>query len=161
MYRTRYYSNHLYVYQIPWLIKRGNLPEQKCYHGPEILGIFYTVTVMGQHGKTPNCIEPKTFGKIFLKRLNEQYVQQWGASITASSRFDCLNLLRTETYSKSKYVECISNPVDRLIFTRLRTDINVLQICQGRYQKQERKERKCPFCDEIEDVSHFLLKCRN
>lgn len=72
----------------------------------------------------------------------------------ATPRYECLNLLKEKTYSRSRYVECIHNPTHRLIFTGLWVGMNVLKKNQGQYQKH-----KCPFCDAIENVSHFLFKC--
>ncbi len=115
----------------------------------------------GMAWENPGCIEPRGFGRLFLERLNEQHVQNWHARIEQSSRFEELNILNENSYTKkSKYLHCINGPTDRKIFTRLRIDMNILGMCQGRFKKQERTQRKCPFCNKIDTVSHFLLECK-
>ena len=103
--------------------------------------------------------EPRGFGRLFQVRLNEQHVQNWHARIEQSSRFEELNILNGNSYTKSKYLHSIDGRTDRKIFTRLRIDINILGMCRGLFKKEERSQRKCPFCNKIDTVSHFLLEC--
>ena len=51
----------------------------------------------------------------------------------------------------------IRNADIRLIFTRLRTDLNVLKTCKINTDIK----KNCPYgCNEQETVAHLLLRCR-
>ena len=67
----------------------------------------------------------------YLNRLNNQYTQNWHASVSSSSR-QVLSELKTEDYNISKYLLDIRDPLIRKTFTRLRIDLNVLKECNSR-----------------------------
>ena len=49
----------------------------------------------------------------------------------------------------------------RCSFSRLRVSAQPLLVEVGRYNKQNRKDRSCPFCKNVvEDELHFLLSCK-
>ena len=50
----------------------------------------------------------------------------------------------------------------RRILTKLRGGTAELQVEVGRWRGLKREERKCTECDsgEVEDVKHFLLRCK-
>ena len=95
------------------------------------------------------------FHKLFRLRLNDQFIQRWYNFINTSSRFVTLREL-SDDFKLPVYINVIKNPSIRLLFTRLRIDINVLSTSRG---SQKRKDL-CPLCSvEAEDVSHFILRC--
>ena len=69
------------------------------------------------------------FYKIFINHLNVQFEQASFGKIRESNRFTVLHNLK-DTFGKSKYTDVIRNADIRLIFTRLRTDLNVLKTCK-------------------------------
>ena len=76
--------------------------------------------------------------------------------MNTSSRFVTLREL-SDDFKLPVYINVIKNPSIRLLFTRLRIDINVLSTSRG--SKKIRKDI-CPLCSvEAEDVSHFILRC--
>ena len=96
------------------------------------------------------------FYKIFINRLNVQFEQVSFGKIRESNRFTVLHNLK-DTFGKSKYIDVIRNADIRLIFTRLRTDLNVLKTCKINTDIN----KNCPCgCNEQETVAHLLLRCR-
>ena len=54
--------------------------------------------------KNPLAINVNTFGKVFQKRLDDQYEQIWSENIRNSPRFDILACNKSG-YKMSKYLE--------------------------------------------------------
>lgn len=107
----------------------------------------------------PQCSDLNTFHKLFMQRLNDQYYQNLSSTIRSSSRFNTLRTLKDDT-KESNYLSCIRNPEIRLIFTRLRIDMNCLATCKTKRKPGQIHSNICPLCSiENETVEHFLLKC--
>ena len=70
------------------------------------------------------------FHKLFRLRLNDQFIQRWYNFINTSSRFVTLREL-SDDFKLPVYINVIKNPSKRLLFTRLRIDINVLSTPRG------------------------------
>ena len=104
----------------------------------------------------PYSVNKHTFHKTFKQRLNDQYIQDWSTKLNTSNRFKTLQVLHLE-YKMQSYVDHITNPEIREIYTRLRIDLNCLTTskAQGSLMRES-----CPFCNiEPEDVGHFLFRC--
>ena len=102
----------------------------------------------------------KNFHKTFRNRLYDQFRQYWQAKCKDSNANSLLHNLKKD-YTVSKYLNKIKDVSIRRIFTKLRLSNHCLNECIGRYHQIERSERSCKICNsnEIENVSHFLLKC--
>ena len=75
--------------------------------------------------------------------------------INTSSRFVTLREL-SDDFKLPVYINVIKNPSIRLLFTRLRIDMNVLSTSRG----SKKRKDLCPLCsDEAEDVYRFVLRC--
>ena len=70
------------------------------------------------------------FHKLFRLRLNDQFIQRWYTFINTSNRFVTLPEL-LDDFKLPVYINVIKNPSIRLLFTRLRIDINVLSTSRG------------------------------
>ena len=58
-------------------------------------------------------------------------------------------------------IQTVENIEIRNTFTRLRCDMNKLQMCIGRRQNIPKENRLCPQCKAgTETVQHFLLDCQ-
>ena len=68
--------------------------------------------------------------KLFRLRLNDQFIQRWYNFINTSSHFVTLREL-SDDFKLPVYINVIKNPSIRLLFTRLRIDINVLSTSRG------------------------------
>ena len=64
------------------------------------------------------------FHKLFRLRLDDQFIQRWYNFITTSGRFVILREL-SDDFKLPVYINVSKNPSIRLLFTRLRIDINV------------------------------------
>ena len=79
----------------------------------------------------------------------------WQSAISSSSRFTTRRELSVAC-QLPEYINAIRNPDIRLIYTILRTDLNVLSTCRA----SKKQSRMCPMCNtESETVSHFVLHC--
>ena len=95
------------------------------------------------------------FHKVLKKRLNDQFIQEWQGAISTSSRFVSRRALSTD-YKLPVYINQIRNPDIRLIYTRLRADLNILSTSRASKKQYE----TCPLCQsEPETVTHFILRC--
>ena len=95
------------------------------------------------------------FHKVFKTRLKDQFIQDWQSAISSSSRFTTRRELSV-AFQLPEYINAIRNPDIRLIYTRLRTDLNVLSTCRA----SKKQSRMCPMCNtESETVTHFVLHC--
>ena len=98
--------------------------------------------------------------------LHAKYCLEWQQSINnvtgPSGRGN--NKLRTyrlfkNYFSPEKYCEIIMPPRHRAAFSKFRCGVAPLKIETGRYSGLPVSERKCPFCDSVEDESHVILDC--
>ena len=65
------------------------------------------------------------------------------------------------TYNYEPYLDLIKNVEQRKMLTRFRISAHDLNIERGRYTKLQIEDRKCLFCNKVEDEKHFLLVCNH
>ena len=65
----------------------------------------------------------------------------------------------TSNYRMESYLTLVINKNHRYALSKFRISAHDLMIEMGRYQNLSRDERKCLYCNEIEDEYHFLDKC--
>ena len=93
--------------------------------------------------------------KLFKNHMNDQFIQVWRNPMASSTRFATRHILSNE-YVVPTYINEIRNPDIRLLFTRLRTDLNILATSRASKKRTE----LCPLCHyEPEKVSHFITRC--
>ena len=133
-----------------------NVCHQNEYEWVQGINYLLCENGFGNVWANPTSVNKDNFHKYFRQRLNDQHVQNWNSKLLMSNRFQTLKILHGE-YKVENYIKRIKNPEIREIYTRLRTDINILSTSKSQgYQQLE----LCPFCnDEPESVGHFLLKC--
>ena len=68
------------------------------------------------------------FHQLFKNRLNDPFIQDW-SSIASSIRFATRHTLSNE-YTIPTYIK-MRNPHIRLLYTRLKTDLNILSTSQA------------------------------
>ena len=114
-----------------------------------------------------NKAENQRLINYFKDTLETLYNDQWYTSIYNDNEVNnTKNKLRTyRTFKKQNvlepYLKYISNPNLRSEMTKLRISAHSLRIESDRVKKLELSKRICLHCDldEIEDKTHFLLKC--
>ena len=111
----------------------------------------------------PNSIRTsKILGHMIKQRLEDQYVQKVLSKLQNSSRFGILKNVKSH-YESSNYLQIIRNTEIRNTYTRLRTDLSILQASKAKTATEANRDliSKCPFCvGEDETVTHFLLYCK-
>ena len=64
-----------------------------------------------------------------------------------------------DDFSTESYCHLIMSPYHRAAFSKFRCGVAPLRIETGRYERLDVLDRKCPFCDNVEDESHVILDC--
>ena len=133
--------------------------QAKAEYHPWIQSIDYLLDKNGFSDIriTDSNLIPDSFPHIFKQRLKDQHIQNNQSKLHSSNRFRVLAALKDE-YIKSPYLTSIHNTDIRLIFARLRVDMNILFSCKTNASTVS----ICPLCStECETVEHFLLKCKH
>ena len=114
------------------------------------LGLSYIL-----HGNisTPEVVVHKRIMEIFHQKAFTEISQE-------TSKLRTYSLFKQEI-RREPYLSSVKNVKDRISMTKLRLSNHELMIEKGRHSNLIIGERKCPFCDLIEDESHFLIKCNN
>ena len=90
-----------------------------------VQAVYNTMSV---NGLKDNWFDPSNprggFHNAVNQCLRDKFLQNWRAQIGSSARSTLLDDLKP-TFERSPYIDPINNPETRLIFTRLRIDMNV------------------------------------
>ena len=100
------------------------------------------------------------FLSILKRRLNDKFIQLWNSQLENSSRAKTYTLFTI--FSFKSYLDLIYIRKFRTAFTRLRVYSHRLAIETGRWYKPQSisiNERKCLYCNFLEDEYHFILEC--
>ena len=116
----------------------------------------------GDVWRMPASVNQLNFHKIFMERLNDQSDQNVLSKLTSSTRFNVLRaLISNETKIECQtYINKIKNPSIRESFTRLRTDLNILENSKQNIHTSQ-TGGNCPNCslNIKETTDHLLFKC--
>ena len=102
---------------------------------------------------------PESNSHVIIKqRLRDPYMQRWKAKIGSSSRFSLLSNLKG-TLERSWYIDTIRDLETRLIFTRLRIDMNPFST----YMREKIiGTSTCPLCiSGYDSMSHLFLSAQS
>jgi len=100
------------------------------------------------------------FLSLAKQRLKDHFIQNWSSRLEISSRALFYNNIKC--FELQPYYRIINIKKFRVCLTQLRVSSHRLQIEAGRWNKPESiplNERKCNFCNKIEDEYHFMLEC--
>ena len=86
------------------------------------------------------------------------YALFWKKMKKESTKLEFYDTITTE-YEMEKYLKIELNRNYRVVLSKLRISAHELEIERGRYLGKKREERKCKFCNTIEDEVHFLDYC--
>ena len=89
-----------------------------------------------------------------IQKCNENTM----GNIRRSKKLRTYSLIK-DVVKYEPYLDNIKNVEHRKMLTRLRISAHDLNIERGRYKGLEVNERKCLYCNEIEDEKHFLFVC--
>ena len=100
------------------------------------------------------------FLPVVKQRLTDQFIQNWNSRINNSNR---VLFYKTITcFQFQPYLECFKMNNFFQSITRLRVSSYKLQIETGRWNRPIRTpidERKCYFCNVVEDEYHYVIEC--
>lgn len=115
---------------------------------------FYHVWLSQGVGDIPH------FLTLFKQRLKDNFIQDWNARINESSR--ALFYRNISSFEYQCYLDFITVKQFRVALTRLRVSSHRLEVEAGRWHKPVSTpfdNRKCQFCNVLEDEFHFLFIC--
>ena len=107
------------------------------------------------------CVENENiFLSIVKQRIKDCYIQTWNGNINTSSRANSYKLFCD--FGFKHYLKCITIKKFRCALAKIRLSSHRLNIETGRWNRPNPipiHERKCSFCDHLEDEYHFILEC--
>ena len=103
--------------------------------------------------------------KLFLlsvkQRINDQFLQNWRARLENSSRATFYRCIAD--FKFQPYLNALNLSKVRTSLSRLRVSSHRLYVETGRWNKPTSipfDERKCLFCNRLEDEYHFVMECK-
>lgn len=100
------------------------------------------------------------FLTLFKQRKKDNFIQNWNARINESSR--ALFYRSISSFEYQSYLDFITVKKFRVALTRLRVSSHRLEVETGRWHKPVSTpfdNRKCQFCNVLEDEFHFMFIC--
>jgi hypothetical protein len=94
------------------------------------------------------------------QRLKDQFLQNWSGRLNNSSRALFYKYILNHRFQP--YLDLVNVKKFRVCLSRLRVSSHRLFIESGRWTRPVStpvNERKCTFCDKLEDEYHFVLEC--
>ena len=100
------------------------------------------------------------FISVFNQRLSDVFIQNWHSRIEESSR--AVFYRSFATFQFQPYLDKVNVSKYINVLSKLRMSSHRSEVEAGRWVKPNRiplNERKCIFCDVLEDEFHFVLEC--
>jgi len=100
------------------------------------------------------------FMYVFKQRLHDSYIQLWHHRLDNSTRATFFR--EVVDFDFQTFLKCINIQKFRIAFTRIIVSSHNLQVESGRWHRPTSiplEDRKCTFCDKLEDEFHFILEC--
>lgn len=94
-----------------------------------------------------------------IRSLCSKYEEDWRQSVESMPKL-CLYKLIKITYGTEEYLKS-TNRSQRSAIAKMRMGVFPIELELGRYRHKPLEDRQCTQCDchEVEDESHFLLRC--
>ena len=96
----------------------------------------------------------------FKQRLTDNFIQNWQSRLAESSR--AIFYRSFATFQFQPYLDKINVSKYLQAYSKLRVSSHRLEVESGRWVRPNRvpiHERKCSFCNILEDEYHFVLQC--
>ena len=152
---NRRYIKHVYKLMLEDLDQNPNIKNWASFVKNTLSNSgFYHVWL------TQGVGDIKIFLKIFKQRLQDNFVQEWHHRLNDSSR--ALFYREIASFDCKNYLDVVNVRKFRTALTKLRTSSHRLEIEVGRWARPQsiaRKNRKCKFCNKLEDEFHFIIEC--
>ena len=100
------------------------------------------------------------FISLFVKRLQDQYLQNWKERNAESSKLITYKGFKV-MYDHEQYLNRLNVRKFRRALAAFRVSAHDLEIKHGRYIHVNRGERLCKMCENyVEDEFHFIFVCK-
>ena len=102
----------------------------------------------------------KFFLEIFKQRVKDTFIQEWHSRLENTTRARTFTYITRFDYQP--YLDILKVKKFQTSLSRLRLSSHRLEVETGRWTKPEKitfDNRKCMFCNTLEDEFHFVLKC--
>ena len=113
----------------------------------------------GHIWKNQGTFNVKRLNYAIQDKLEQLYEQFWFCQKQTYSKLKFYNMT-TKQYRLETYLTNCSNINHRKSFCKLRTSSHDLMIEKGRYQNIPKDDRKCKYCNKVEDELHLLDDCK-
>lgn len=108
---------------------------------------------------TQEFLNAKWLSEAVKRKLKDQYIQNWTATLEVSSSSKNFRLFKHD-FTCSHYINVLPDNLIRT-FLAFRSRNHKLPIETGRWSGIPLNERKCTFCNEdIGDEYHFIMQCK-
>ena len=100
------------------------------------------------------------FISVFKQRLTDNFIQNWQSRLAESSR--AIFYRSFATFQFQPYLDKVNVFKYLQAYSKLRMSSHRLEVEAGRWVRQNRvpiHERKCSFCNILEDEYHFVIQC--
>ena len=100
------------------------------------------------------------FISVFKQRLTDNFIQNWQSRLAESSR--AIFYRSFATFQFQPYLDKVNVFKYLQAYSKLRMSSHRLEVEAGRWVRQNRVpilERKCSFCNILEDEYHFVIQC--
>ena len=137
------------------MLSNVNLPEEKDW----AKSIENTLSRNGfaYVWQSGGSVNEKTFLRSLKQRLRDIFQQEWCEILHSSTRYTLYRSFKSLLHCEA-YLSDINIKKFRDAFIRFRLGCNGLRV-NVRSRDKSSDDMMCPFCDEEESETHFLLKC--
>ena len=100
------------------------------------------------------------FISVFKQRLTDNFIQNWQSRLAESSR--AIFYRSFATFQFQPYLDKVNVSKYLQAYSKLRMSSHRLEVEKGRWVRQNRvpiHERKCIFCNILENEYHFVIQC--
>ena len=103
---------------------------------------------------------PQSFLEIFKQRIKDNFVQEWHSRLENSTR--ARTFINITSFKYQPHLDIINVKKIQTSLSRLRMSCHRLEVETDRWTRPEKtpfENRKCKFCNNLEDGYHFVLQC--
>ena len=126
-------------------------------HGKTLLSVYG----FGDIWEAQGVENPKSFLEIFKqRRIKDNFVQEWHSRLENSTR--ARTFINIKNFKYQPYLDIINVKKFQTSLSCLRMSSHRLEVEAGRWTRHEKtlfENRKCKFCNNLEDEYHFVLQC--
>ena len=140
--------------------------SSRCKNWFSVIGKHFTQFKIENFNNLDRPLHKQSFINGVEKATMNIYLADWLVTLNKVNGSAGLgrNKLRTyrtfkQVYETEGYCNLILPPSHRSALCKFRCGVAPIRIETGRYENLPLEDRKCPFCNVLEDEQHVLLDC--